>query len=76
MPGEQLKDYIGYDTDGDGVSDTNLFKKDPIRVDAFYHQGDYNQVNANSAFIEAGVQTRRFRGLPSDKDINEIITQF
>jgi hypothetical protein len=59
LPGEKLKGYIGYDYNNDGVSDTNIYKRDPVRSDEFYTQGDFNEASSSSKFIEAGVQTRR-----------------
>lgn len=42
LPGEVLKPYIGYDFDGDGISDTDLFKKNAnIEAAELYTEGTF-----------------------------------
>jgi len=73
LPGEVMKKYIGYDYDKDGVSDTNIYKREPIRSDEFYMQGDFNEANRNAKFIESGVQTRRYRNPITENYIEDVI---
>jgi len=69
LKGEVLKGYIGYDYDNDGISDTDIYKKNPRREDNIYQEGDYKLYKSN--FIESGVQTRKYRNI--DIPISEII---
>jgi hypothetical protein len=41
LPGEILKKYIGYDFDGDSISDTDLFKLNGNVSPSFYTTGDF-----------------------------------
>ena len=63
LAGEELKPFIGYDVNGDGTSDTDIFKKNLNVEPSFYCAEDFNDVvgTNDSDFIVDGVQTRRAR---------------
>ena len=63
LAGEELKPFIGYDVNGDGTSDTDIFKKNLNVEPSFYCAEDFNDVvgTTDSDFIVDGVQTRRAR---------------
>jgi hypothetical protein len=41
LPGESLKQFIGHDYNDDGVSDTDLFKRNTSIDPSFYSAGDF-----------------------------------
>jgi hypothetical protein len=45
LPGEKLKQFIGYDYNADGVSDTDMFKRNTSVEPTFYSTGDFQQEN-------------------------------
>jgi hypothetical protein len=63
LAGEELKAFIGYDFNGDGTSDTDIFKKNLNIEPSFYCADDFNEIvgTNDGNFIENGVQTRRNR---------------
>jgi len=66
LAGEELKDYIGYDYNNDGTSDTDIFKKNLNVEPSYYCADDFNDSvgTTDSNFIEHNVQTRRSRYQP------------
>jgi hypothetical protein len=66
LAGEELKNFIGYDYNNDGTSDTDIFKKNLNIEPSFYCADDFNSpVGTNdSDFIVDGIQTRRARYIP------------
>jgi len=59
LPGEVLKPLIGYDFNGDGLSDTDLFKMNTNVSPSFYNAGDLKQVtDPNEPPVFKGVRTR------------------
>ena len=72
LKGEILKPYIGYDNDGDGVAETDLYKRNPRKDTSILTKGDFPDI-ATGEFIQDGVQTRRFVNPSSLNHIQEII---
>lgn len=63
LGGEELKNYIGYDFNEDGVSDTDIFKKNLNIEPSFYCADDFDESvgGQDSNFIEHNIQMRRTR---------------
>ncbi len=57
LPEEILKPYIGYDTNGDGSSDTDIFQKNPSDP-TFVVSGSVINVGDDSAYIQDNIQLR------------------
>jgi hypothetical protein len=51
LPGERLKQYIGYDYDGDSISDTDLFKLNSNVAPSFYTTGDFDDLEGGDDII-------------------------
>ena len=43
LPGERLKEYIGHDYDDDGITDTDLFKRNTSVEPSFYVASDFSE---------------------------------
>lgn len=69
--GEELKNFIGYDFNGDGVGDTDIFKKNLNVEPSFICMDDFEDSVGGSEgeFIRDGVQTRRFLSNPSNANL-------
>lgn len=48
LSGEIVKKYIGYDTDEDGISDTDLFKLNSNVLPSFYTEGELEKLTDNN----------------------------
>ena len=65
LPGEILKPYIGYDYDGDGISDTDLFKKNAnLESSELYTEGTFlrlQEMDDNPVLRGVRVRPRNYR---------------
>lgn len=68
LPGEQLKPYIGYDIDKDGVSDTDLFKLNSNISPSFYTSGDFDGSVGPSIVEGVRVRPRNYDPLKEEID--------
>lgn len=58
LPGENLKKYIGYDFDGDSISDTDLFKLNGNVSPSFYTTGDFEEDFEGGVDIINNIRTK------------------
>lgn len=58
LPGERIKQYIGYDTNEDGIVDTDLFKRNANVEPSFYLSGELEKRIDGSEDIIEGVRVR------------------
>jgi hypothetical protein len=71
LQGERLKPYIGYDLDGDGLGDTDLFKDNVNASPAFYTADKFVKLNDGSLEILNGVRLRpRYPNLYGNDEIS------
>lgn len=57
LPGERLKKFIGYDFNGDGLSDTDLFKSNANINPSFYTTGDLEHWGETESIVN-GIRVR------------------
>lgn len=51
LKGEIVKKYIGYDFDGDNISDSDLFKLNSNSTPTFYSSGEFEKVGDEDTYI-------------------------
>lgn len=68
LPGEELKAFIGHDLNGDGVSDTDLFKNNTNVAPSFYTVGDFNK--EAEADVINGVRVRPDGYRPTEVEVD------
>lgn len=62
LPGEKIKPYIGYDYDGDSISDTDLFKLNSNVAPSFYTTGDFDDMEGGDAVVSnVRIRPRNYR---------------
>lgn len=71
LKGERLKPFIGYDLNGDNVSDTDIFKMNTNQSPSFYTVGDWESLYENATVIN-GVKVRPSRHSSSWVEVNFI----
>jgi len=66
--GETIKPYIGYDFNGDSISDTDLFKLNANVQPSFYTTGDFDKLEGNDIINNVRVRPRNYREQDVDVD--------
>lgn len=70
LPGEELKPYIGYDFNGDNVSDSDLFKLNANVQPSFYTTGQFDDISEGGPEIVNNVRVRPRNYDPEDEYVN------
>lgn len=68
LTGETVKPYIGYDYNGDSVSDTDLFKLNANVQPSFYTTGDFDKLDGEDIINNVRVRPRDYRQNDVDVD--------
>lgn len=69
LPGELLKSYIGYDFDGDSISDSDLFKLNSNVAPSFYTTGEFDDLEIGEDVVNnIRVRPRNYR--PDEEQIS------
>jgi hypothetical protein len=61
LRGETLKDSIGYDFDGDSITDTDLYKLNANVQPSFYMPGNFEKLEEGDYGVRNGVRVRQRR---------------
>lgn len=70
LPGEKLKKFIGYDYDGDSISDTDLYKLNTNVAPSFYTTGDFEDLQEGLEIVN-NIRVRPRRNYdPTREEIN------